>query len=264
MQEFDTKKILVISDFLSSGNIGGNLVRDVLSFYDFEVEFIPSTLISNKFSISPIEISRQNEYLENTLKYFKEQKKSYDAIFIGLTQVDQTSFIKDFVKDYTCPIILDPIMGDKGKLYKSLDKSIIKSYKNIMKVSDIILPNFTESTFLTDHKFSRVDEILVYFSNLGKKTIITSVKEDDRFFIYAFEDNLIKIEFEHIAHNFAGCGDLFDSFFIINYLNDFNFYESIINTKNKVHEVLKIQSKLNPKKSDIDIIKILKIIDDRK
>lgn len=260
MAKIDKKRILVIGDFLSSGNMGASLVRDVLSFYTNEVDFIPTALISNQFSISPIEISIQSTYLKNSLRVFKDQKRSYDAIFIGFIDKDQVPILKDFIKDYKCPVILDPIMGDKGSLYKSLDESIIKAYKDILDISDIILPNFTEASLLTDNKFDRVADVLYYFSSLGKKIVITSIKEDERYFIYAKDKEVFREEFEYIAHSFGGTGDLFDALFINYYLDGFNFKESINKTKNMIGKVLSKQIELDPNTSDIDIGEILKSI----
>lgn len=260
MVKRSAKKILLISDFLSCGNIGGNLVRDVLSFYAYNVDFVPTALISNKFSISPIEISIQSDYLKNTLKVFKEQEKSYDAIFIGFIKKDQVDIIKDFVKDYKCPIFLDPIMGDKGSLYKSLDESIIKVYKDILDVADIILPNFTEASLLTDYKFDNPRSLLDYFSSFGKKLIITSVKEGNKFYIYAKEFDFIKVEFKYISHSFGGTGDLFDALFINFYLAGFSFIESIEKTRIMIEKILKKQMEIDPKTSDIDIGEIFKNI----
>lgn len=258
MAKIVKKRVLVIGDFLSSGNMGASLVRDVLSFYSYDVDFIPTALISNQFSISPIEISIQNDYLKNSLRVFKEQEKHYDAIFIGFIDKNQVDILKNLLRDFKCSIILDPIMGDKGSLYNSLDESIIKAYKDILDIADIILPNYTEASLLTNYKFKNVYELLDYFSSLGKKIVITSVKEEDRFFIYAKDKEVFKEEFKYISHSFGGTGDLFDALFINFYLDGFDFKESISKTKNMIGKVLNKQIELDPNTNDIDIGEILK------
>ncbi|EEB36208.1 hypothetical protein ANHYDRO_00860 [Anaerococcus hydrogenalis DSM 7454] len=60
----NTERILLIGDFLSSGYMGGSLCRDVLNFYSYDVDFLPSALISNQFSQSPIEIFDSSQYLK--------------------------------------------------------------------------------------------------------------------------------------------------------------------------------------------------------
>lgn len=258
--EKNKKKVLLIGDFLSTGNMGGSLCEDVLSFYSLDVDFVPTALISNPFSIRPIEISNTSTYLKNTLEVFKKQEKNYDCIFIGFVEKGQEKIIKDFLKDTKIPIILDPIMGDNGSLYKSLDESIIEVYKSIVEFSDIILPNQTEAGFLTENRYERFQDMVDYFYEKDKKLIITGVKEDNGHFIYAKDNEPIKEEFTYIPQNFGGSGDLFDSLFIVAYLKGFNLKDSIKKAKDMTSKILQKQVELFPDKNDLKLGEILKVI----
>ena len=71
----NNEKILLINDFLSSGNIGGSLCKSVLNFYSFDIDFVPTALISNMFSLKPIEIFDSSDFLTNTLEVYKKQNR---------------------------------------------------------------------------------------------------------------------------------------------------------------------------------------------
>lgn len=258
--EKNKKKVLLIGDFLSTGNMGGSLCEDVLSFYSLDVDFVPTALISNPFSVRPIEISISSTYLKNTLEVFKKQEKEYDCVFIGFVEKGQEKILKDFLKDCKAPVILDPIMGDNGSLYKSLDKSIIDVYKSIVEFSDIILPNQTEAGLLTENSYESPEDMVDYFYKNNKNLIITGVKEDDGHFIYAKDKDPIKEEFSYIPQNFGGSGDLFDSLFIVAYLEGFDLKDSIKKAKDMTSKILQKKVELFPNESDLQLGEILKLI----
>ena len=46
----------------------------------------------------------------------------------------------------TCHTVLDPVMGDQGKLYVSDD--VVPAYKKIIRYADLILPNQFEAEYV--------------------------------------------------------------------------------------------------------------------
>jgi pyridoxal/pyridoxine/pyridoxamine kinase len=43
-------------------------------------------------------------------------------------------------------IVLDPVMGDEGKIYVS--EEVVPAYKNLLKDADLILPNQFEAEYV--------------------------------------------------------------------------------------------------------------------
>lgn len=252
-------KILLINDFLSSGNIGGSLCKDVLNFYSFDIDFVPTALISNKFSLKPIEIFDSSDFLKNTLDVYKKQNRKYDAVFVGFVlNFEQAKIICNFIKENEIFMVLDPIMGDSGKIYKGLDKNIVEIYKYMANFAHIIIPNLTEARLLTDNKFKNAHQIVDYYENLGKKFIITSVKEKDRYFILTKDKIYIEEEYKYLDKNFGGSGDLFDSIFLAHFLKNRDFKLAIKNTRDMIANILDMQIKLDDKANDIKINEILR------
>ena len=255
----NNEKILLINDFLSSGNIGGSLCKSVLNFYSFDIDFIPTALISNMFSLKPIEIFDSSNFLTNTLEVYKKQNRKYKAIFVGFVlNFNQAKIICDFVKENNLFMVLDPIMGDSGKIYSGLDKNIVEIYKYMADYAHIIIPNLTEAKLLTDNKFEKAHDIVDYFENIGKKFIITSVEDGNRHFILAKDKNFIEEEYKFLDKSFGGSGDLFDSIFLANYLKNNDFLLAIKDTRDMIACILDMQIKIDNKANDISINEILK------
>lgn len=255
----NNEKILLINDFLSSGNIGGSLCKSVLNFYSFDIDFVPTALISNMFSLKPIEIFDSSDFLTNTLEVYKKQNRKYKAIFVGFVlNFNQAKIICDFVKENNLFMVLDPIMGDSGKIYSGLDKNIVEIYKYMADYAHIIIPNLTEAKLLTDNKFEKAHDIVDYFENIGKKFIITSVEDGNRHFILAKDKNFIEEDYKFLDKSFGGSGDLFDSIFLANYLKNNDFLLAIKDTRDMIACILDMQIKIDNKANDISINEILK------
>lgn len=255
----NNEKILLINDFLSSGNIGGSLCKSVLNFYSFDIDFVPTALISNMFSLKPIEIFDSSNFLTNTLEVYKKQNRKYKAVFVGFVlNFNQAKIICDFVKENNLFMVLDPIMGDSGKIYSGLDKNIVEIYKYMADYAHIIIPNLTEAKLLTDNKFEKAHDIVDYFENIGKKFIITSVEDGNRHFILAKDKNFIEEDYKFLDKSFGGSGDLFDSIFLANYLKNNDFLLAIKDTRDMIACILDMQIKIDNKANDISINEILK------
>lgn len=255
----NNEKILLINDFLSSGNIGGSLCKSVLNFYSFDIDFVPTALISNMFSLKPIEIFDSSNFLTNTLEVYKKQNRKYKAVFVGFVlNFNQAKIICDFVKENNLFMVLDPIMGDSGKIYSGLDKNIVEIYKYMANYAHIIIPNLTEARLLTDNKFEKAHDIVDYFENIGKKFIITSVEDGNRHFILAKDKNFIEEDYKFLDKSFGGSGDLFDSIFLANYLKNNDFLLAIKDTRDMIACILDMQIKIDNKANDISIVEILK------
>ena len=42
-------------------------------------------------------------------------------------------------------VVLDPVMGDEGKLY--VNEDVVPAYKNLLHIADMILPNQFEAEY---------------------------------------------------------------------------------------------------------------------
>lgn len=258
------KKVLIFNDYVSWGRIGGSQVDAILTYKDIDVLFLPTALISNMFSLGEISILDTSQYLEKVLNKWANLDIIFDAIFIGyIKNFYQKDLIEKFISSlpYKPLIVHDPIMADKGALYKGLDPNIVNIHKDISKLSDIIIPNFTESYFLTGKKTKNIIKIIEELSRNEKKVIITSVKNHDSHNILAYErGKLEKIPYNHIDQSFGGTGDIFDGIFLVNYLNTGNFFSSIRKTKDSVSKILEKKVKDVDGRIDIKIEKYFSFI----
>lgn len=229
------KNILIINDFVSLGKIAGKMMENVLSYKGHNTFFLPTALIANNFSYGKNAILDCTTYLEDALKNWQNLDFKFDLISIGyIHTTKQRDIIYDYVKNlsYKATILFDPIMGDDGSLYPTVDEAILENYKSLVDIADIITPNSTEAKFLAiDYD---------KYKKAGKKFLITSVKEDNKYFVKGYDGYDFEIPYEKLPKRLTGTGDLFDGLFIAYYLEGACIEESAKKTVETISKIYKM------------------------
>ena len=150
------KKILVFNDISALGNCSMSVNLPVLSHLGHMCMPIVTAHYSaqtgfGRFHVLPNE--RVQIFAEDVL-----QKTSADAVYVGFCQCTQTlKEVSNVVQTFKDAFVLvDPIMGDNGKLYSVFDADYDKEMKQIVKYADVITPNLTEACLLCDVSFEDV------------------------------------------------------------------------------------------------------------
>lgn len=246
------KKIALLHSMCSVGKASLTNMIPVFSVMGIEACPIPTTILSThtggygmpaKHNISP-------EYIRNCADHYRQNNVEFDAIFIGyLGGSEILSAVRYFVEQFpNAKKILDPIMGDHGELYANVDNNYIQSFRELLPLMDMILPNLTEACFLSEKIYSEsksleaIDQICEYFHGKNiQHIIITSAYSDEKNKGIAYSNinsvNLLK--FEAISRNFHGTGDVFDAVLISLWLNDVDVQEAIYKSHDFVVECIK-------------------------
>ena len=251
-------KILVLNDFVSKGKIAGNMMEPVLTYMGHQTYFLPTALISNSFALGKVAVLDTTDHIKESFKTWDELGIDFDIIFIGfITNESQKDLIINYIKEKNKKptIILDPIMADNGKLYNSIGKEKIEVYKEIMDYADIIIPNYTEASFLG---LDKLDDL----TSDDKKYLITSFADDKGFFNLGIDKILHKSYYKKLDINFSGTGDLMDALFLSYYLKIEDFNKAIDLSIAKMSEILLAQDKLDPSSTYISIEKLLYLLDE--
>lgn len=251
-------KILLIGDFVSKGKIAGNIIEPVLSYSGHDVFFLPSALISNNFSLGNVTIFDTTEHIKNSLRVWDELNINFDMIFIGfINDIRQKEIFFSYIDSlsYKPIVILDPIMGDDGKLYNGVGEEKIDIYKKFLSISDLVLANVTEANFLGLDNYKELIKD-------DKKYIFTSLKDEQGVFNLAIDKDINKKYYKRIDHDFAGTGDLLDALFINYYLKTNNFNKAFFLAVDKIYEILDKNKNDYSADVDIHIEKYLYLLDD--
>lgn len=145
------KKILCIHDLSGLGRCSLSVILPVLSAMGHQVVCLPTAVLSTHTGGFGQPSRMENDtYGFAALDHYAQIGVTFDCIFSGYlatpaqAQLVQKaySFWPDAYK------IVDPAMGDGGKLYNSLSGKIVSAMAQLARQADLILPNLTEAHLL--------------------------------------------------------------------------------------------------------------------
>lgn len=237
------KDILLINDLPGVGKVALSAMMPIVSSLGFRVHNLPTAIVSNTLDYGLFEIMDMTEYMKKTIDIWNKLNFKFDCICTGFINSDpQVKLIEKIINDNkeNAPIIMvDPIMGDDGKLYLGLSENVVNNMRKMCSMADIVTPNLTEASFILYDEMKeeslnkeQIKEYIEGFRKLGSKSVvITSVKhnEDNNYYIEGyshFEDEYFSIPYDYINVRFPGTGDVFSAVLITKFLNGLTLKES--------------------------------------
>ena len=226
------KKIAVINDFCGFGRCSITASLPIISAMGIQCCPLPTAIFSNH---TGYESFYRTDYTDHMNGYMDEWKKldlHFDGILSGyLASPDQIEIVKSFFEKFKkedTVILIDPVMGDNGRLYPAYSSTLSEKMKELIKYADILTPNLTEACILTDTEYNENmndEEVLLIcnkLSEIGPENIVISGIEREGCFInYICESGKQpQILREHkVGTSRAGTGDVFSSIIIADTVN---------------------------------------------
>ena len=152
-----SKQILLINDMAGYGKVALSAMIPVLSHMRHHIYNLPTALVSNTLDYGKFDILETTDYMEHTMKIWDELGFSFDAVSTGfIVSERQAKLVAEFCRQQSrkgTRIFVDPIMGDEGKLYNGVTEQTISHMKELVKVADYIVPNYTEAACLAGEQY---------------------------------------------------------------------------------------------------------------
>lgn len=149
--------ILIISDMCGYGKVSAAVQMPILSYMGLDVFNLPTMLISNTFPYGKYAILECTSYIEEALQKWNELGIHFDAITTGFMASErQAKLVARYCREQAAlgtDIYVDPVMGDYGKLYGGASESTVRCMKEMLSVSHLCFPNYTEACLLTDSEY---------------------------------------------------------------------------------------------------------------
>lgn len=219
--------ILSIQDLSCVGRCSLTVALPVLSAMGHRCSVLPTAVLSTHTGFPQPEVVSLTEAMLPFARHWRSQGIVFDAISVGyLSCPEQAQAVLEIADSFPCPLILDPAMGDGGRLYSRITPAHIEAMKSLCARADVVLPNVTEAAFLTGTPYaerpsaqalSRLAEKLLA---LGvKEAVITGIRNAETIGWY-FSDgkNDCLWQGPRIPGSFHGTGDLFAAVFAGAYL----------------------------------------------
>ncbi len=220
------KRIITLQDITCVGKCALTVALPVISAMGIEACPLPTALLSNHTAFKSFKVFDLHKNMQEIIPELKHQGFNFDGIYSAYLgskeQIDTVcDFIDDMKNDNTL-VLVDPVMGDNGKLYSGFDSDFPKKMKQLCKKADIIVPNVTEASFLLGKNgnlfYTSHNGLMLHMERLcalgPKICVLTGVEIDGKHGSAIYDKTtgdfycLLK---KKIDRTFHGTGDLFAS-----------------------------------------------------
>ena len=223
------KRVAAIHDMSGFGRASLSMVIPILSTMKAQVCPLPTAVLSTHTGgFTDYNFVDLTDTMKATMEHWKKLNIDFDCIYSGfLGSTKQIDIVSEFIDDFgnkESLVVVDPVMGDNGDLYQTMDKAMVENMKKLIKKADIITPNFTEAIYLLDEENrehideEKIKDWLIRLSDMGPNiVIITSVPEDKehkKTSVVAYDrgcNRFWKVSCQYIPAHFPGTGDGFTS-----------------------------------------------------
>ena len=237
------KRVMSIQDISCLGKCSLTVARPIISAMGVETSIVPIAVLSTHTKFNNFTFRDLTEDLIPIKEHWVKEGFQFDAIYTGYLgskkQIDIVSDYFDTFKTEDNYIVVDPAMGDNGKMYTGFVPEFALKMASLCKKADIILPNITEASLMLEEKYpgedATIDEIkklLLKLADFGSKVVvITGVKTEPGRFGFVGYDTVSKEFFsystEEVPMKSHGTGDVFASTFTGALMNDYSVFDSL-------------------------------------
>ncbi|WP_071393553.1 pyridoxamine kinase [Bacillus tuaregi] len=154
------KKVAVIQDLSSFGKCSLTAAIPVLSVMGVQACPLPTAILTAQTGYP----SFFYEDFTSKMQYFVDEwsklEVTFDGIYTGfVTGEEQINnifhFLDTFYQKETL-VLVDPVMGDSGEVYKLFTAQLLARMKELVKRADVITPNITECCLLTGMSYEKL------------------------------------------------------------------------------------------------------------
>ncbi len=220
-------RVAAIHDLSGFGRASLSVIIPILSTMGTQVCPVPTAVLSTHTGgYKDYCFVDLTDYLESYIGHWKQLGLEFDSIYSGfLGSARQVDIIGGFIDDFSANkplVVVDPVFGDNGRLYSTMNEEMVKKMRSLVKKADLITPNYTEATFLLGEDYKdnisekEVKNWLLRLSEMGPKiAIITSVPSEclhkkTSVMAYNHEDGRFwKVSCIYIPAHYPGVGDTF-------------------------------------------------------
>lgn len=223
------KKIAAVHDLSGIGRVSLTAVIPILSSMGFQVCPLPTAVLSNHTQYPDYSILDLTDEMQRIVDKWKKMDIHFDTFYSGyLASSRQIKIVEDFITHFRRPsdlVVVDPVMGDNGKLYVGMGLDMVEAMKGLIGYADVITPNLTEMFLLLGEKgipAVLTDQVLKSglkaLSDKGPEiVIVTSVPVADNphlTSVYAYNragGRYWKVTCPYLPAHYPGTGDAFTS-----------------------------------------------------
>ena len=220
------KRVAAIHDLYGFGRCYLSVILPTLSAMGVQVCPVPTAILSSHTGgLGEVEFRDLTSFIVPCLNHYKSLGLEFECIYSGfLGSQEQIDHCLEFFHTYQDALaVVDPVMGDHGKAYRTYTEAMRSRLGELVQVADVITPNLTEACMLLKIPYisqglsrTQAKSLLAQLGELGPNyVVITGVpmasgsianvgydKQNNSYWI---------VPCDYVPVSYPGTGDIFAS-----------------------------------------------------
>ena len=235
------QRLLLANDLPGVGKVALATSIPIAAVCQVETMLLPTVLLSSHTGGFPDVVIEDMTDLNRA--YFRQWMKlnvKVAGILSGYCRnPQQLRQLAMYAKQTETPLIVDPIMGDSGRLYTGFTSSYVEAMKELTQSAKLILPNLTEAALLTGREyvgehydFSVIEDLLEALAKqVTADIVLTGISFDDsQIGVAYFQQETGEITTylsKKYPANFFGTGDILSTLLAVATIEQINLHQAI-------------------------------------
>ena len=262
----------IAEDLSAVGNISMTEALPILAAFGQRPVPLPTVVLSAQTEGlgEPAKLQTAS-WLEQTNQQWREiTDLRFDQALIGYVgNVAALTAVQQLLTTWQpMEVVLDPVLGDHGKLYPGLDANYVSALSSLLELGTVLTPNLTELEILSGVNLTVVDnehlqralQTLNQKLPSPKQIIVTGVKRQNQIGSFWLADGKLQSYFvKYLPRHFSGAGDAFAAI-LTGYLGrGLTLADSVQQTMNTLQLAMNatLESDYD---SGLDLVNVLRVI----
>ena len=256
------KRIALINDITGFGRCSVTIELPIISALKIQACPLPTAILSVHTGFENYFLDDYTDRMQNYIESWQKNELKFDGIASGfLGSEAQINIVNNFIENHLdSMIMIDPVMGDHGKLYTSYNKSMCLKMRELLTHADLVTPNLTEACELLGIAYpsngiisdSRLANMAAHIAEKtrGHKVVITGVTLDtddgSNITNFIFDNGTIKlVTAQKLGSDRSGTGDAFFAVLAGSLINGENLIDAARKSANFTTRCIAHAEKLN-------------------
>lgn len=218
--------VLSIQDLSCVGRCSLTVALPVISAMGHACSVLPTALLSTHTAFPDPYVRSLTGDIPEIFARWEALSLTFDTVASGyLSGPEQAAVVAPILRrcrERGSTVIVDPAMGDGGRLYRGLGADHAAAMAALCREADYLLPNLTEAALLTGRPYREAPEEAVLSQTAddllsfgGKAVAITGVRRDGCLGVYGKTQSgeAFSVFLPEVSRSFHGTGDLFAAVF---------------------------------------------------
>lgn len=244
MQHTTLKRVMAVHDLSGLGRSSLMAAVPILSVMGIQACPVPTAVLSSQTSgFTGYSFVDLTESMPAYLRHWQQINLQVDCIYSGfLGSIAQIEIMKEILKSFRQAdtlVVIDPVMGDDGALYDTMEQSFVQKMQQLVQYADIITPNLTEVQLLLDKPLGQpcseaaLRSDMEQLSAMGPETVIVTGADGSHGgkYVFSYEKDLRRhdrIPYRELPASYPGTGDIFASVLVGKLVNGHVLHEAIL------------------------------------